>query len=118
MPLFKRLMLGAMLRALRVGCAKFQPALRNTSQLLTHFTRKPNKPLVVQVMHTSLVRIPAKVREVELMKILLAVDGSPCSDLTVEEIAARPWPDKSFVKVLTAYELPAELVIRASTGRV
>jgi hypothetical protein len=27
--------------------------LRNTSQLLAHFTRKPNKPLVVQVMHTS-----------------------------------------------------------------
>lgn len=81
--------------------------VRNTSQLLVHFTRKPNKPLVVQVMHTSLVRIPAKVREVELMKILLAVDGSPCSDVAVEEIAARPWPDKSFVKVLTAYELPA-----------
>ena len=40
--------------------------VRNTSQLLAYFTRKPNKPLVVQVMHTSLVRIPAKVREVEL----------------------------------------------------
>jgi nucleotide-binding universal stress UspA family protein len=41
------------------------------------------------------------------MKILLAVDGSPCSDAAVEEIAARPWPDKSSVKVLTAFELPA-----------
>jgi nucleotide-binding universal stress UspA family protein len=41
------------------------------------------------------------------MKILLAVDGSPCSDAAVEEIARRPWPDKSFVKVLTAFELPA-----------
>src|SRR5262245_59644266 len=41
------------------------------------------------------------------MKILLAVDGSPCSDAAVEEVAQRPWPDKSAVKVLTAYDLPA-----------
>jgi nucleotide-binding universal stress UspA family protein len=40
------------------------------------------------------------------MKILLAVDGSPCSDAAVEEVARRPWPEGSFVKVLTAYELP------------
>src|SRR6185436_16478932 len=39
--------------------------------------------------------------------ILLAVDGSPCSDAAVEEVARRPWPEKSFVKVLTAFELPA-----------
>ena len=42
----------------------------------------------------------------KLMKILLAVDGSPCSDAAVEEIARRPWPEGSSVKVLTAYELP------------
>ncbi|HWN12128.1 MAG TPA: universal stress protein [Pyrinomonadaceae bacterium] len=40
------------------------------------------------------------------MKILLAVDGSPCSDSAVEEIARRPWPARSEIKVLTAYELP------------
>ena len=40
------------------------------------------------------------------MKILLAVDGSPCSDAAIEEVARRPWPDGSSVKVLTAYELP------------
>jgi nucleotide-binding universal stress UspA family protein len=40
------------------------------------------------------------------MKILLAVDGSPCSDAAIEEVARRPWPDGSLVKVLTAYELP------------
>ncbi len=40
------------------------------------------------------------------MKILLAVDGSPCSDAAVEEVARRPWPEGSTVKVLTAYELP------------
>jgi len=39
------------------------------------------------------------------MKILLAVDGSPCSDKAVEEIARRPWPAASEIKVLTAYDL-------------
>ena len=40
------------------------------------------------------------------MKILLAVDGSPCSDAAIEEVARRPWPEHSSVKVLTAFELP------------
>lgn len=40
------------------------------------------------------------------MKILLAVDGSACSDAAVEEVARRPWPEGSTIKVLTAYELP------------
>lgn len=40
------------------------------------------------------------------MKILLAVDGSPCSDAAVEEVARRRWPEGSSVKVLTAFELP------------
>jgi len=40
------------------------------------------------------------------MKILLAVDGSQCSDKAVEEVARRPWPAGSVIKVLTAYELP------------
>ena len=40
------------------------------------------------------------------MKILLAVDGSPCSDVAVEEIGRRPWPKGSSVKVLNAFELP------------
>ena len=40
------------------------------------------------------------------MKILLAVDGSPCSDAAVEEVGRRPWPEGSTVKVMTAYELP------------
>jgi len=42
------------------------------------------------------------------MKILLAVDGSPCSDAAVAEVARRPWPDNSSVKVLTAFELPVQ----------
>lgn len=40
------------------------------------------------------------------MKILLAVDGSPYSDAAVEEVARRPWPAGSSIKVLTTYELP------------
>ena len=40
------------------------------------------------------------------MKILLALDGSPCSDRAVEEIACRPWPEGSSLKVLTSFELP------------
>jgi nucleotide-binding universal stress UspA family protein len=40
------------------------------------------------------------------MKILLAIDGSPCSDAAIEEVARRPWPEGSLIKVLTSYELP------------
>lgn len=40
------------------------------------------------------------------MKILLAIDGSPCSDAAVAEVARRPWPDGSLVKVLTVLETP------------
>lgn len=40
------------------------------------------------------------------MKILLAIDGSPCSDTAVEEVARRPWPEGSLVKVLTVLETP------------
>ena len=40
------------------------------------------------------------------MKILLAIDGSPCSDAAIDEVGRRPWPEGSSVKVLTAYELP------------
>lgn len=40
------------------------------------------------------------------MKILLAIDGSSCSDAAVKEVARRPWPERSMVKVLTVYEIP------------
>ena len=40
------------------------------------------------------------------MKILLAIDGSACSDAAVEEVARRPWPEGSLVKVLTVLETP------------
>lgn len=40
------------------------------------------------------------------MRILLAVDGSPCSEAAVNELTSRPWPTGSEVKVITAYEMP------------
>jgi nucleotide-binding universal stress UspA family protein len=46
------------------------------------------------------------------MRILLAVDGSPCSDAAVEEVARRPWPDGTEVRVLSAYE-PAAILAMA-----
>jgi len=40
------------------------------------------------------------------MKVLVAIDGSACSELALEEICRRPWPNGSQFKVLTAYEVP------------
>jgi nucleotide-binding universal stress UspA family protein len=40
------------------------------------------------------------------MKILLAVDGSPCSEAAVDEVASRPWPSDSELRVVTAFEIP------------
>lgn len=40
------------------------------------------------------------------MRILLAVDGSPCSVSAVEELASRPWPAKSHIRIVSAYQVP------------
>ncbi len=40
------------------------------------------------------------------MKILLAVDGSDCSLAAMDEIAKRPWPAGSSVKILSVVEPP------------
>lgn len=40
------------------------------------------------------------------MKILLAIDGSPCSDAAIKQVASRPWPKRSSVLVVSAYEPP------------
>jgi nucleotide-binding universal stress UspA family protein len=47
-----------------------------------------------------------KVAKGEAMKILLAVDGSSFSDAAVAEIAQRPWPTGSEIKVICAFEIP------------
>lgn len=44
------------------------------------------------------------------MKILLAIDGSACSDAAVAEVARRPWPADSHVRVISVVEPPAPLV--------
>jgi nucleotide-binding universal stress UspA family protein len=40
------------------------------------------------------------------MRILLAVDGSPCSLQAIEEVSRRPWPAGSQILVLNSYEVP------------
>lgn len=45
------------------------------------------------------------------MKILIAIDGSECSDVAVEEVAKRPWPADSAVRIISVAEtLPLELL--------
>ena len=38
------------------------------------------------------------------MKILLAIDGSPFSDAAAEEVAGRPWPADTEVKIISVIE--------------
>jgi nucleotide-binding universal stress UspA family protein len=40
------------------------------------------------------------------MKILLAIDGSPCSEAAVKELAIMQWPADTHVKVLSAAAVP------------
>ena len=40
------------------------------------------------------------------MRILLAIDGSPCSDAAVNELATRPWPASSEIRIVSAFEVP------------
>lgn len=44
------------------------------------------------------------------MKILLAVDGSECSDAAVTEVARRSWPTGSEVRIFSAADLPVRLM--------
>jgi nucleotide-binding universal stress UspA family protein len=39
------------------------------------------------------------------MKILLAVDGSACSDAAVSAVAARPWPRGTEIKIISAFQM-------------
>ena len=40
------------------------------------------------------------------MKVLLATDGSSCSEAAAREIAGRPWPEGSEVHVMSVVEAP------------
>lgn len=41
------------------------------------------------------------------MRILVAYDGSACAEAAVDEIAQRPWPAGTTVRVVTAVDRPA-----------
>ena len=53
-----------------------------------------------------------------VMKVLLATDGSPCSERAVEEVARRPWPEDTQVLVVSVVEPPAPLVAEPYMGVV
>ena len=40
------------------------------------------------------------------MRILLAIDGSSFSDAAVQEVATRPWPAESEVRIISVVEPP------------
>jgi nucleotide-binding universal stress UspA family protein len=40
------------------------------------------------------------------MKILLAIDGSKCSEAAIHEIVRRPWPENTRLKILSVVEMP------------
>lgn len=50
------------------------------------------------------------------MRILLATDGSPCSEVAVDEVARRPWPADTQVRVVSVVEPPAPLVAEPYMG--
>ena len=50
------------------------------------------------------------------MKILLAIDGSECSRAAVNEVARRPWPADSQVRVISVVEPPAPLAAEPYMG--
>ena len=43
------------------------------------------------------------------MKIMLATDGSSCSELAVDEVARRPWPGDSQIRIISVVEPHARL---------
>ncbi len=45
------------------------------------------------------------------MKLLLAVDGSTCSNAAVEEVGRRPWPEGAEVRIVSAFEPPPTLAM-------
>lgn len=50
------------------------------------------------------------------MKILLAIDGSPCSEAAVEVVAGRPWPIDTQVRLISVVEPPGALTAEPYMG--
>ena len=40
------------------------------------------------------------------MRILLATDGSPCSEAAVNEVVSRPWPSHTELRIVSAFQIP------------
>jgi nucleotide-binding universal stress UspA family protein len=55
------------------------------------------------------------------MKILLAIDGSPCSETAVREVARRAWSSDTVLRIISAYSahfpLAAEPMFAAFSDR-
>lgn len=50
------------------------------------------------------------------MKILLSIDGSPCSEAAVEEVAGRQWPPDTQVRIISVIEPPGALTAEPYMG--
>ena len=59
-------------------------------------------PCSVEIVRSTSVDSPASSRP---MKILLATDGSECSEIAVRSVANRPWPAGSEFKIVSVREL-------------
>jgi nucleotide-binding universal stress UspA family protein len=44
------------------------------------------------------------------MRILVATDGSPCSDRAIDSVAARPWPPASQIEIATVVHTAVPMV--------
>lgn len=73
----------------RIWLGSVSRAIASNAECAVRIVRRPNAPIEAG----------------KGMKILLAVDGSKFSDATVEEIATRPWPQGSEIRVLSALHL-------------
>lgn len=40
------------------------------------------------------------------MRVLIATDGSKCSDAAIKEVTARPWPEHTEFKIISAFQIP------------
>ncbi|MBK8316162.1 MAG: universal stress protein [Acidobacteria bacterium] len=60
---------------------------------------------VASQAHCSVRIVRAKKDRKPGMRIVLAVDGSACGNLAVDEVAARPWPTATEVHVISAIHL-------------
>ena len=59
-------------------------------------------PCSVEIVRSALTDSPASSRA---MKILLATDGSECSEIAAHSVANRPWPAGSQIKIISVREL-------------